>query len=299
MHKFTIFLLSSVCFLVSFVCCFNLEDSQGYAYAPGGTLRPKSCVHTLLEGEYFHEKLQSGEIVLKHIENSNYTRLLPACLFKAKKVSAQDNGWNVYASTYTPGGAETSFLESVWQVPTEPQTKTDQTIFIFNALQPMHFGSEPSIIQPVLQWGIGSAAPGSIRAWQLACWYVPDGGHTLISSLKKVSTGDTIKGTMQLSTNSKGNEVWTIIGLDETTNVETTLHLATNPNENWQALTLEAYSMESCSQYPASGSVSFTDNVAKINGKAFSPSWKSSTPFTNCGESVNINTDGSVTLFWD
>lgn len=156
-----------------------------------------------------------------------------------------DNGWNVYASASYQGQTTTS-LTGYWNVPSDAQTQTDQVLYYFTGMQNM-FAGNTEIVQPVLQWGADSAAPGSGKFWGLASWYV--GPTTLISTLKHVSPGDNIYGVIKQT----GSASWDIYGEVSAKSINTKLTVNKDLQNDWLAVTFEGYNLASCTQYPKSG----------------------------------------------
>jgi len=264
-----------------------LYDSE-YLPVPGGGYRPVSCVH-VVPNKSVIEKLDDGTLRVTSPDGSvlEYGK----CPYAIPK-HLVDNGWNVYASWSTAAPKdEVSVYNGNWTVPGGPTVQGGQTIFLFTGLQNMGVGNT-EIIQPVLQWG--PSAGGGGKYWSLASWYVPSSEtHTLISPLEQVASGDLIYGTMILNSDS----TWTISGIVEAQSIDTSITLKSNPIQDWAAVTLEAYSIGPCTQYPT-GNVVFTGLYIEVAGTVTSPSWAQNVGFSNCGESVSISGPSSVTLEW-
>lgn len=65
------------------------------------------------------------------------------------------------------GSSPISSFATTWKVPAAPTTNHQQTIFLFNSIEP---ASGNAILQPVLQYGPSAAGGGSY--WAVASWYV-------------------------------------------------------------------------------------------------------------------------------
>jgi len=255
---------------------------------PGKGYQPVSCVHEVPHGSEIERLGQDSiRVTTPKGEVFEYGK----CEYEVPKELTVDNGWNVYASwkTNAPRSEVTTFNGN-WTIPPQPSNKGDQTLFLFTGLQNMYVGNT-EIIQPVLQWG--PSAGGGGQYWSVASWYVPTSGHTIISPLTNVNAGDQIFGLMELSASAH----WTVSTIVESEGVNTSFTMKTNPIQDWAAVTLEAYGVGPCSQYPGSA-VDFTGLYIAIKGSVQTPDWSPTAQFTNCQESVTVNSPTDVTLSW-
>ncbi len=183
------------------------------------------------------------------------------------------NGWVL--DTNFVSNVSVGRIVANWTVPTAPSNAGSQVIYFFPGLEQLP--TVQSILQPVLGWnGYGDGA------WTLASWNCCVNGTTYHSDPINVSSGDKVTGdTYSTCAAGVSCSTWAIVSKDVTTNKSTTLN--TNP---YSSLTwvfggvLEAYGVDTCNQYPRSGSISFTSiavyNLNKV--QIASPSWSHDMP---------------------
>jgi hypothetical protein len=151
----------------------------------------------------------------------------------------------------------------------------------------------------VLQWGTSPAGGGNF--WSVATWYVgPPGQPSFHSeSVQRVNVGDPLIGVMTLSGQSAAgfsydagffgvaNSGWSIADVPELT---------------WLVITLEAYSMAKCSDYPVVDRTTFFGNDVKQGNKRPPLVWTASSPVTDCGQHTVVHSSapdgGAVDLFY-
>ena len=208
------------------------------------------------------------------------------------------NSWVEYATS----SVLTKELSGNWIVPKAPTSDDGQTIFLWIGSQQgtwqNHYGF--NVIQPVLQWG--ESADGGGNFWAVASWYVnPDTGEAFASPLLRVNVGDKILGNMTSSNCSSKGCDWVIVSLDQTTGKSTTLNLkhllGLDPPQHHVYVTLEVYSVDSCSDYPASSPTGFFN--LRVNLGHTIPSWKPKILQNDgCGEKVSVINSTSVSLYY-
>ncbi|RDD80262.1 hypothetical protein DVJ77_18210 [Dyella tabacisoli] len=185
-----------------------------------------------------------------------------------------------------------------WTVPTTPSNPGSQVIYFFPGLEQLP--NVQSILQPVLGWnGYNDAA------WTLASWNCCVDGTTFHSDPINASDGDQVIGDTY-STCAPGVSCsnWAIVSTNVSTGQNSTLN--TDP---YGALTwvfggvLEAYGVDTCDQYPASGSISFTDiGVYTLDGNPVaSPPWNNSYPVGSqspqCNYGVSATSSTSTLVY--
>jgi hypothetical protein len=197
------------------------------------------------------------------------------------------SGWITFASwTNTTGQPITSF-KTTWTVPQPPATRSGQLLYLFNGIQNSSF-----IYQPVLQWGESPAGGGN--NWAVASWYVSgNNGPAFHSGLVNVNPGDALTGIMTLTGRST---VGTAQLFDYDCEFQG-IAGAGFPIQNVEELTycvqtLEAYSVQKCSDYP-SGKTSMTAIEVRTSAGTPALSWTASTPVTDCGQSTMIVSNAS------
>ena len=219
---------------------------------PGG-FRPRSAVHLVEPGhsisaaEGMLRILRPGGEVAAEIgqlpRRPAGVPLHPNNVFIPEGLApALGGGWISYASWTNTTGHPIKSFQTTWLVPPPPLTQSGQTIFLFNGIQ-----NSTMIYQPVLQWG--SSAAGGGNYWSIASWYV-DGqnGPAFHSQLIPVNPGARLVGVMTL-TGQQGS-------LFSYNCVFQGIANSGYPIQNVEELTyciqtLEAYSVQKCSDYPA------------------------------------------------
>jgi hypothetical protein len=210
--------------------------------------------------------------------------------------SGLGTGWITYASWLNTTGTPISQFTAIWNVPAEPTTHDGQLLYLFNGMQ----NNAGYIYQPVLQWGASPAGGGNF--WSVATWYAgPVGTQTFHSeSAQRVNVGDELAGVMGLtdqSTDGFSYEAgflgipdagWAIVGV---------------PELNWLVITLEAYSMTQCADYPTVHGSTFSGIDIKQGTSRPSLHWTSTTKVFGCGQHVVVHSNapdgGEVELFYN
>lgn len=183
------------------------------------------------------------------------------------------SGW-VIDTDYTSSSPIGRIVAS-WTVPSAPSNAGSQVIYFFPGLEQLP--NVQSILQPVLGWnGYGDSA------WTLASWNCCVDGTTFHSDPINVSDGDQVIGDTY-STCAAGSSCsnWAIVSTDVSTGQNSTLNTDPYGSLTWVfGGVLEAYSVDTCDQYPASGTISFT-NIAvytQDGNQVASPPWGKSYP---------------------
>jgi hypothetical protein len=220
--------------------------------------------------------------------------LMPGNVAKHPKVvPALGSGWIVYAS-WTENAKPVSLFSTTWVVPPAPATSSGQTIFLFNGIQ-----NSTMIYQPVLQWGPSAAGGGSY--WAVASWYA-DGqtGKSFYSSLVRVNPGQVLVGVMnetkQSGTNFNYNCQFTGIA-------NTSLAITNVQQLTWCIETLECYSLQKCSDYPATCKTAMRNIQIQAGGANVTPVWAATNSVTDCGQHAVVVSDaspgGEVDLYYN
>jgi hypothetical protein len=196
------------------------------------------------------------------------------------------SGWVISRSWSSPRWVKK--MTATFKVPSTPDDQS-KLVYLFPGLEP---SSGSTILQPVLAFGYGGPF------WSIASWAC--GSPCPHSTIKTVNAGDTIEGTMVASScTSAGKCTWTITTKDVTTNVSTALTVTGQPAFYWTfGGVLEAYSIDSCAQYPRNASATFTSlHVYDHNLAELTPTWHEAqgnmTP--TCGYTSSASTH-TVTL---
>ncbi len=303
------------------------EDAHDLIITPGG-LRPRSRVHVLEPGQ--HVDTTSGRIriiddatgeVVKDLGESEPTEAEEGLAggaiegLKASIPALADVGW-IENSQWRNGGVDPIiYFSTTWVVPPEPASQDNQTVYLFNAVQP---DNAAHIIQPVLQWGSSNAGGGNY--WSISNWYA-DGqfGASTAKSPTKVNPGDVLIGiiTCTAKTVTASGTTYTyqssFVGHPEVDLVYTTSELMT-----WAYETLEAYGpydsttknfdpLSQCGDYPPVPFTTMYDIEIKTGtpGSAGTDAaivWTPVTNFNSCGQICTVGSNNSpggfVNLFY-
>jgi hypothetical protein len=242
-----------------------------YVRTPHGYFH-SSCVQHVDQSE---ELQQDGSIKRANGKMRAATECAyPRFLHNGTRVEAKDtstrlpetyNGYLQLVSATLSSG--TNELTADMTVPPNPTSQSGQTLYFFPGLQDAQ--DVVSILQPVLAWDGYSA-----NNWTIASWNCCKSGTTYVGNNVVVKSGDLIYGTM---VNTSGQN-WTITATDETNTKLASATLNTKGYSqvfNWVfAGALETYGVSSCSQFPSSGPIKFTNVQAYVGGKVVTnPSW--------------------------
>ena len=175
-------------------------------------------------------------------------------------VEPEKSGWVAYASWYNTGSSPISSFTTTWSVPPVPATYHNQTVFLFNSIEP---ASGNAILQPVLQYGPSAAGGGAY--WTVASWYLV-GSNTYHTSLVRVSVGQSLDGVITLTGSSGGKYNY----VTSFTNVAGTTLTATGADQLvWATETLESYAVTSPSDYPHGSTVFSSINLKTSSGTPY------------------------------
>jgi hypothetical protein len=258
-----------------------------YLATPVGYIH-RSCVYEVDDGATVDE---AGNV--QHADGSTF-RAAPCAYPTYPNLSATGefapmadvaptvNGW-VTAGIKEHATGYKSF-HATQHVPKAP-THNGATVFLFPALEPCD-GSR--IVQPVLEW----SATGNNR-WQISSWAGSAGGPYYHSTPRDVNVGDRIDG--HLDKVSTGYNIWTD---DVTSNKPTSLRFNTVKTYDCAFVTLEAYSVSNCDQYPDQTSMQTYTTVVTAGGSLSTTDWKGlnwnvspscgrNTPRTNYLQAIN------------
>ena len=270
---------------------------EGYVVTPHGLMH-RSCVRRIAPGERI-----SADGIITHA-NGNREKL-PNCKYPRLNLhtlepivpgtGASLTGGKAWVETaYWMSPSALGFLSASFQVPSAPSSN-GATIFFFPGAEPGD--GTPLILQSVLQYGPSAAGGGNY--WAAASWYCCPSNNSHYSSLINVNTGDTVLGTMTATCSSSGCN-WSIVTSDTTQVTSTTLSADNVPSLflNFGGA-LEAHKVDTCSQYPAAGTITFSKIVLKDqSGKPMQPTWMNdvvSGVSPSCGFNVQ-STATTVTL---
>jgi hypothetical protein len=254
--------------------------SEPLVLTPGG-FRPKSLVHHIEDGNLLHA--DAGRFRKVNVASKKSTDLSTAVTAPPEILPALGSGWIVYAYWNNGTGKPISSFRTTWVVPPAPTTPSSQTIFLFNGIQ--NYGNNFGILQPVLQWG--SSAAGGGQYWSVASWYVTSGGSAFHTTLVKVNVGQQLVGIMTKTgkTSTGFNYQSEFQGISGTA-----LPVQNIAELLWCNETLEAYGINACTDYPATGETTMTGISIATDSGGVTPTWTPVDRVTDCGQHAVINT---------
>ncbi|WP_133166871.1 hypothetical protein [Solimicrobium silvestre] len=242
-----------------------------YVRTPHGYFH-SSCVQHIDQSEELQVdgSIKRADGKLRQVAQCAYPRFLNngtriEATAKNTRLPEVYNGYLQLVSATLSSG--TNELTAYMTVPPNPSSESGQTLYFFPGLEDAQ--NVVSILQPVLGWdGYGA------NNWTIASWNCCKSGTTYVGNNVVVKPGDLIYGTMV----NTGGQNWTITATDET---NTSLASATLKTQGYSqtfdwvfAGALETYGVSSCSQFPSSGPIKFTNIQAYVGGKVVSnPSW--------------------------
>jgi hypothetical protein len=258
---------------------------------PGG-FRPRSLVHKVEEGE----ALQAADGRVGKLDLARNTLMAMEEISVApEELPALGSGWITYAYWNNGTGNTITSFGTTWTVPPPPTTQEGQTIFLFNGIQ--NYGENYGILQPVLQWGPSAAGGGSY--WAIASWYVTSGGQAFHTNLIEIGAGSNLTGVMTLTGRSGGlfNYMSEFQGIGGTS-----LPVQGIAELLWCNETLEAYSVNQCSDYPATNMTALTAIDLQTGSVTPGLNWTPVNTVQDCGQHTvvvsNSATNGEVDIYY-
>jgi hypothetical protein len=274
--------------------------AEEFVLTPGG-YRPKSLVHFIEPGQLLdctgnrYRKLDASRNVLEDfgsvVTRPGKTPLMPASVNKLPAKAggaapALGTGWIVYADWSNDTGSPIASFTTTWTVPPAPTTQSGQLIFLFNGIQ-----NSTMIYQPVLQWGVGAATGGGY-SWAVASWYADgQGGQAFYSTLASVNTGDVLVGVITLTGQSAGSFSYNcqFQGIDNTS-----LPITNVQELTWCAETLEAYGLQTCSDYPNTACTQMGAIGIQTSGQTNpAVTWSATNLVTDCNQLATVVSDAN------
>jgi len=274
---------------------FALLDASKLVPTPFG-LRPEICVTRGLPSGSHIEEVEDGILIHhptgekmklpKHQECIDYHNEYMQTRRNRTKVGKALDGWLDYAGWYPPSNDEVVSFTGNYLVPPNPQDDGSQVLFYFIGTQNNDQGSgDITILQPVLTWGNG------INGWSFASWNCcPAGQQQESNPIQGFSAGQTVSGSIV----SDGTN-WVITSTANGQNTVLTVPDASR-DFDWVDVTLETYTVTSCSQFP-NGPMVFSNMVLTIaNAGRVNAAWADETGATECGGSLAINSPSQITI---
>jgi hypothetical protein len=248
----------------------------GHVLTPGG-YRHESLTHFVPEGHRVRRR--KGQLQLVHRRTQRIVSRYPS-VPDDEPIPDIGTGWVTYAWWFNNSGSPISQLSTQWIVPQPPTTQSNQTIFLFNALED---AQNNDLLQAVLQWGISHAGGGPY--WAIGNWYIDTTGHACFSKLVQVQPGEVLTGVISMAqqNNDAFSYVSSFLGYsDLDMRVDSVSELV------WASETLEAYQIGDCNEYPNSPTTSMCSISLAAGGAAPPVMWLIKNVSTDCGESSTV-----------
>jgi hypothetical protein len=262
-----------------------------HVLTPGG-YRHKSLVRKVKKGFTFRRRKNEIQLVERRTSRIHKREPVPDPDTLHPQIGL---GWITYCEWHRVAGTTIKRIYTQWGVPDPPVINSDQTIFLFNALQNE---SKDEIVQPVLQFG--SSAAGGGASWGIANWHVAPSGLATVSKLLPVDSGDTITGVITLV--SQPNGLFTYVSqFVEYPQIDRTV--SEIDELTWACQTLEAYQISANDDYPANNYTSMSSIEIDVQpNNPDSIPWDRHYPYIADGQSSNVsnpnNPGGEIDIFY-
>lgn len=267
----------------------NLVDTDEIVYTPAGPAK-KSHVHFVDSDHHLNitdssiqiVHTQTGVVSQEFIKSShnNFTDIA-----NSNSDSINESGYISSAIFVSPYNYQISYFSTRWIVPLAPTTNNNQIIDLFNGLS--NYGY---IIQPVLQWAISPTDEGGYY-WVLRNWFVSYSEAIFCGPNIKVNPGDSILGIIKLT--SKAINLYSYNCSFTVNSINSELQVNNVPNLNFATLALEAYGIESCTDYPPENKIRMTNIKIKTDSIAPFLNWGINNEYTDCGQHSSIMSNNS------
>jgi len=286
------------------LCCFvvlSLALANAYELVPTPFgLRPKQCVHRAV-GSNVNIKAVKGGVELHHpngtvfflpelAECVEYDAQIQMERMKQRELRQRHrnntnglpgDGWLDNAGYYPP--STVSSFDGFYTVPGSPGGGS-QVLFYFIGTENFQSGVGVTILQPVLTWGNG------INGWSIASWNCcPSGQQHESSPLTGFGPGASLYGAIAQAGGS-----WNVVS--KYGGQQTVLTVAAAGRTfDWTDVTLETYSVTTCSQF-ASGPMTFSSMAMYVSGGSqVTPSWQP-TGATECNGRLVVQSPSLITI---
>lgn len=281
--------------LVAFtlVACATTKSApkmpEGYVATPNGLFH-RSCVREIPKGYRISPDgvITSPDGKREVLAQCSHPRLDARTLKPITSDSSEVSGW-VISSGWTSNVPVGALMDTV-VVPPLPTAQGGLSYF-FPGLTPASGG-------PIMQTVLAAHPEGF---WTINAAYCCPAGWQFHGTPVPVNPGDVIGGFIGTVSCSSSSCDWNIATFDMTTDTVAGLiaNNVTTPMVNTSGGVLEAYGVTSCDQYPANGTITFS-NVTLVdqNGKPLQPAWTSTNwnqPLA-CGYAMSSTSPASVTL---
>ena len=274
---------------------FNRRNQQALptnvVLTPGGYRHP-SLVHHVTHGHRVRRRKYQLQLVHRHTQR----------IIERHDVAPSDapipglgTGWITFASWQNLASEPISQITTDWTVPPPPTAiDTDQTIFLFNALQN---ASRTNLLQPVLQWGVSQTGGGPF--WSISNWYIDSSGHVCHSGSLPVLPGQGLTGIISLGQETSGLFSY-VVSFDGYPNLD--LSVTGIEELTYAVETLETYQIGTCIEYPAAPFTAMSNISIAVGGTSPALSWTVQNNPTICGEHAiitsSVNPGGQINIVY-
>lgn len=258
---------------------------------PGG-YRHRSLVHRLESGYALHAG--DGGLRHQHMSSGELRHFPPLDPLHPNPQFNYDASWITYAQWQNQSDPISKFTTR-WIVPPVPTTYSGQTIFLFSAMG--NISVSGGMLLPVLQYGQSIAGGGEF--WSVATWYLNRvDGQAHYTNLVQVQPHDIL--TSGITGNVGSNAADYTAGFQGIPDSQAPVSGV--PELNLFFVTLEAFNINSCSDYPPNRSAVVGVNMEIAPADYPTINWKALTNVADCGQHTtvlsNSATEGRVDLFW-
>mmetsp|Transcript_57207 Transcript_57207/g.123780 ORF Transcript_57207/g.123780 Transcript_57207/m.123780 type:complete len:300 (+) Transcript_57207:63-962(+) len=265
----------------------------------------EDCIHRF-KGHFSVETSALGDTVA----HSGGREQLQPCAHEVRRANSTREAalhyysdWAAYAQSTRPAGY--GHMSSDWVVPAAPKSTGPipgmSSAYLFNGLEDSggEVGTASYILQPVLSYGKSGCIvdPLQFFQWHLTSFHVTKSGRAYCGARLHVEEGELVRGTMHLGEDGK---TWQVEATRLKSNESSTYSVQLTRKADAAYVTLETMINYGCDAFPASGSVTFSRNdLRDTSGGKVSPEWQKKILHTECGQRVELGSDGLVTIAWD
>jgi len=201
------------------------------------------------------------------------------------------DSWLSYAAYSAGPNATITMLNATWKVPSMPQT-------LYGSNAPgWWFGVQTAdgngaLIQPILAFADGDPVYtifNGVFDWNDGSWYQSDSSQ--------VNPGQTIYASVLFA--SATNTYTMLIGCKETGWSVTSTKKVHQGQVEAVAYFVVEHQPDTCSAYPASGEMTFTNIYMEVEGQAVKPAWQALQEDPACNSKAIIISPTQIQFSWD
>jgi len=248
--------------------------ADDWVHVPGGYLMHKSCIFEVPHGQLVDEEY-----------TKNHT-----CEYGVRRPDIQTY---VMDAHLTVSSGQVTQMNCSWNVPSLPTSHDGQTLYYWPGFKSTEPEMMLPVLQPVLQYGQQGAS------WYAQSWFVwGNKGISYTGPAVRVSAGDMIDSYMIYDQSSK---TYVCYCIDRASGRSSYLSVSDRQysfNQGFKVAMVvneNIYSQGRCSDYPASGEVTFSG--LKVNDAT--PTWTPRHKLDDCGQKVTVLNNGeSVKMQW-